>query len=114
MLNSYYRNEKVRRVGVIYEDYIRIKQKYSEAQKEYEQALVEHSHKASEAKATMQDWEWLLSKKREQLIESCEVGDKIYYLRFVKRKKIREIITEVSYSEAQIYRIISKIKKAGK
>lgn len=98
---------------MIYEEYIRIKKKYAEAQKTYEEAL-ERAENVAKSKETMQEWEWLLDKKREQLIASCDVEDRIYYLRFIRRKKIREIIKEISYSEAQIYRIISKIKRAGK
>ena len=97
---------------MIYEDYIRVKKKYAESQKEYESAL-DRQKEVLKTKTTMQEWEWLLSKKREELAESFEIDDRVYYLRFVKKMKIKQIVKEISYSEAQIYRIIANIRKAG-
>nr|DAO53805.1 MAG TPA: ECF sigma factor [Caudoviricetes sp.] len=97
---------------MIYEDYIRIKKKYAKSQREYESAL-DSDMDVLKSKKAMQEWEWLLSKIREELADSLEIDDRVYYLRFVKKKKIKEIARVISYSEAQIYRILANIRKAG-
>lgn len=97
---------------MIHEDYIRIKKKYAKSQRDYESAL-DSKKDVLKSKKAMQDWEWLLSKKREQLADSLEIDDRVYYLRFVKKKKVKEIARVTSYSEAQIYRILANIGKAG-
>lgn len=97
---------------MIHEDYIRIKKKYAKSQRDYESAL-DSKKDVLKSKKAMQDWEWLLSKKREQIADSLEIDDRVYYLRFVKKKKVKEIARVTSYSEAQIYRILANIRKAG-
>ena len=97
---------------MIHEDYIRIKKKYAKSQRDYESAL-DSKKDVLKSKKAMQDWEWLLSKKRGQLADSLEIDDRVYYLRFVKKKKVKEIARVTSYSEAQIYRILANIRKAG-
>lgn len=73
-----------------------------------EQSLIDE--RLTEAEALMNDRESLLERKGEELRGSKEPCDRIYLMRYVERRKIREISKRVMYSEAQVYRILGQIR----
>ena len=64
-----------------------------------------------EAREILEDRKILLESKREELKASNNLYDKIYYYRYIENYRINRISKTVGYSEAQTYRILSKIKR---
>lgn len=54
--------------------------------------------------------QYLLKKKELELKESKDVMDKLYYLRYIERMKIRNIGIKTNYSKSQIYRYLEDIE----
>ena len=65
-----------------------------------------------EALQIMQEREQALKSKEAELRHSAYIYDKIYIQRHLERHKIRKIARTVHYSEAQVYRILRKIRQA--
>lgn len=63
-----------------------------------------------EAKAILADRKEFLSVLETDLRRSNEIEDRIYTMRYIDRCRIRRIKRTVNYSEAQIYRILDRIK----
>ena len=55
--------------------------------------------------------EYFLKKKELELKDSNEILDKIYYLKYIKRLKVKYIAINVSYSKMQVYRKLDTIEK---
>lgn len=55
--------------------------------------------------------EYFLKKKELELKDSNEILDKIYYLKYIKRLKVKYIAINVSYSKMQVYRKLEIIEK---
>lgn len=64
-----------------------------------------------EAKSILEDRERLLEMKKAELMQSNDVIDKIYILKFIDRVKPKHIAVKVGYSEVHVYRIIKSIRK---
>lgn len=65
----------------------------------------------SEAKSILEDRERLLEMKKTELLQSNDVIDKIYIMKFINHTKPKHIAVKVGYSEVHIYRIIRSIRK---
>lgn len=63
-----------------------------------------------EAKAILKERDEQLRIKREELRRSKHPLDMAYRMRYIDRMKISRIATTMGYSEAQIYRILKKIR----
>lgn len=55
--------------------------------------------------------EYLLKKKEIELSNSSDTLDKVYYLKYVKKYKVRNIAIMVNYSKMQVYRKLDEIEK---
>ena len=55
--------------------------------------------------------EYFLKKKEIELSNSDDVLDRIYYLKYVKHYKVRNIAINVNYSRMQTYRLIEEINE---
>lgn len=55
--------------------------------------------------------EYFLKKKEIELSNSDDVLDKIYYLKYVKHYKVRNVGTNINYSRAQVYRKLEEINQ---
>lgn len=64
-----------------------------------------------EARSVLEDRKKLLKLKEEELRASSNPYDKIYVYKFMERYKIYKICRLVGYGEAQVYRILKKIRK---
>ena len=62
-----------------------------------------------EAGTLMLNRKELLKLKEQELINSREVHDKIYRLRYILRWNVPKISREIGYSESQVYRILGRI-----
>lgn len=65
-----------------------------------------------EARTIVEDRRRLLEMKREELECSEDAADRVYYLRFIKRAKTKEISDQIGYSIAQTNRILKDIRSA--
>ena len=54
----------------------------------------------------------MLEQKRTELEESEDVMDRLYYLKYVKRLRNKEIYDEIEYSKAQTARYLQLIRSA--
>lgn len=63
-----------------------------------------------EARTIVKDRKLLLEMKRHELEESEDVTDKAYYLKYIKRKKVKEISEIIGYGPAQTNRILKQIR----
>ena len=63
-----------------------------------------------EAKSILKERDEQLRIKREELRRSKHPLDMVYRMRYIDRLKITKIATHMGYSEAQIYRILKKIR----
>ena len=63
-----------------------------------------------ETRSILEDRESLLNMKHEELMQSSEIEDKIYRMRFLAGMKPKHIATKLGYSEVHIYRYIRGIK----
>ena len=52
----------------------------------------------------------LLKQKEDELRRSPDPMDRIYAMRYLDRRKVREISRLVIYSEPQVYRILKRIR----
>lgn len=58
--------------------------------------------------------EYLLKKKEIELSTSSDTLDKVYYLKYVKRMKVRHISINIGYSKEQTYRKLREIEQKMK
>jgi hypothetical protein len=65
----------------------------------------------NEARTILEGRKILLNTKLDELSASNHIHDKVYYQRYIERKKIKHIARKIGYSEAQTYRILESIKK---
>lgn len=65
-----------------------------------------------EARTILEDRKRLLDLKREELENSEDVTDRVYYLKHIKRVKNKEIAKQIGYSTAQTNRILKDIRSA--
>lgn len=64
-----------------------------------------------EVKALIEEREFILQKKEEELRQSNDLIDMIYTLRYIDRMKVEKIAKRLNYSVAQIYRYLETIEK---
>lgn len=74
-----------------------------------EQSHVEE--RFEEAKKLLRERQYLLFVKERELRNSRDKNDVVYVLRYLDRMRIKKISKTIHYSEAQIYRILDRIKK---
>lgn len=55
-----------------------------------------------------------LKLKEIELKKSDNILDKVYYLKFVERMKVRQICIKINYSKTQTYRILEEVRKKCK
>lgn len=65
----------------------------------------------AEARTIVADRKYLLDLKRTELEESNDVYDKVYYLKYIKRNRVRQIANKINYSQAQTNRLIKEIRE---
>lgn len=106
---------------MLYQEYEKLKNKYTKSQNVYDEMLSKREvnlqqgrigqlKKLNEAKLIMQERAYLLRLKREELNQSKDKYDRVYYLRYVKKCKINQISALTCYSTRQINRILKDIK----
>lgn len=66
----------------------------------------------AEARSILKDRKLLLDSKEEELLKSKDWYDKIYVLRYINKKTIRQIEKEIPLSKSEIDRKIKKIAKS--
>lgn len=54
----------------------------------------------------------LFEDKKNELLKSNDVYDRIYVLRYINKMKITKVCMAMIYSEAQVYRILKNIKES--
>lgn len=54
----------------------------------------------------------LYEDKKNELLKSNEVYDRIYVLRYINKMKITKVCIAMIYSEAQVYRILKNIRES--
>lgn len=67
-----------------------------------------------EVKSILDDRKKLLKLKEEELKASTNIYDKVYRYRHIDKMKVYKIAKLVGYSEAQVYRILDRIRKSLK
>lgn len=60
---------------------------------------------------SLKDWETLLDMKEKELRKSRAIHDRVYVSRYIDGIGINRIAKDISYSRAQIYRILRQIDK---
>lgn len=63
-----------------------------------------------EARSIVEDRKRLLEMKRAELEDSEEVIDKVYYLKYIKREKNKDIADAIGYGPAQTARLLRQIR----
>ena len=112
---------------MIYIEYEKLKSNYYEAQKRYDELLSEKSsvlvqkgyhrqlksvnRKLTECQSILIERERLLSLKLDELARSNDPTDRVYYLRYIERLKVKKISLIVHYSDTQVYRILGTINE---
>lgn len=67
-----------------------------------------------EAKTLLEDREYILHKKEDELRQSMDIHDVIYLYKFVDGMSVNKIAKKLNYSISQIYRYIQIIEDATK
>ncbi len=62
-------------------------------------------------RTSLKDWQILIDLKENELRKSKDKYDRVYLLRFIDGVGINRIAREMSYSRAQIYRILRQIER---
>lgn len=62
------------------------------------------------AKAILDEREALLRKKEQEIRDSRDTYDKVFCLRYIDSKKIKDIAIKMNYSEPHIYKILREIR----
>ena len=95
------------------------KERVSGGQKEnaYDKYLIKQEQSNIEerleaAKEIMEIRKQMLEQKRAELEESEDVMDRLYYLKYIKRLRNKEIYDEIEYSKAQTTRYLKLIRSA--
>lgn len=83
--------------------------KFYEYVKEKEEKQIDL--RLTEARSILNDRERLTKLKLEELLESKNIYDKVYVCKYIEGLKNYQIAKKISYSEAQIYRILKIIRK---
>lgn len=81
------------------------------ARKAYHRELKNINSKLADAQQLIIEREFLLSKKLEELRNSHEPCDQVYYFRYVEHMKVKRISAKVHYSDTQVYRILNTISE---
>ena len=63
-----------------------------------------------EARTIVTDRKILLDLKRTELEDSNDIYDKVYYFKFIRRNKVKDISAKIGYSPAQTNRILKQIR----
>lgn len=69
------------------------------------------NERLAEAKLIMMERRDMLQQKEAELRASKSIYDVIYVLKWLDGMRTKDIADEIAYSEAQVYRIIKKIRK---
>lgn len=82
----------------------------------FDEYLIEKERKRiderlAEAGELLAERERLLNEKEAELRASADTYDRVYRMRFLEHKRVHQIAGACHYSEMQIYRILSEIKK---
>ena len=107
---------------MLWKEYEERKIEYASSQRVYSDMLAKRNEKLAqgkvsqtlkllkEAKLIMNERGYLLEIKREELERSADKYDRVYYLRYVKKCKINQIVALTNYSQRQVNRILRDIK----
>lgn len=112
---------------MVFIEYEQYKRKYHDTQKKYDELLTKKegilSRKAyhrelkainqriSDIQSLLNERELLFRLKEDELRNSKEPIDKVYYLRNIENMNVRRISKIVHYSETQVYRILNTINE---
>jgi len=64
-----------------------------------------------EARAILNDRKILEKNKKEELLQSNDVKDKIYVHKFLEHLSYNQIAKSVNYSEREVYRVVKKMRE---
>lgn len=108
---------------MVYKDYDRFKKKYHEAQNTLDSLLVKKestenkrqlrqiNQKIRDAQSLLSEREELLNLKEQELKNSNEPTDRVYYYRYIEKLNVKRISKKVHYSETQVYRFLTTIRE---
>lgn len=81
---------------------------------EYLISLEELMPKLNESRSLLGEREYLLKLKKLQLVESQELLDKVYVMRYIENMPVKHIARNLIYSKQRIYQLLEEIKNIRK